>query len=165
MKLFRTFSVAVLALGFARAASAQAGGPTATQDVTFSVTDVNVISVSADPAALSAAAGGADATDASTTYSVTTNSATAKKITGYISGPMPTGTTLSVSLADPDGVGSAVSAGSVALTATTTGTAQDLVTGIAQVSTSGSQISYTLHADVTAAAASGLSRVVTFTIQ
>jgi hypothetical protein len=161
MKLIHTFTVAALALGFAGAASAQ----TATQTVTISVTDVSTISVSADPAALSAAAGGADATDASTTYSVTTNSTTAKKITGYISSAMPTGTTLSVNLADPDGAGAAVSAGSVSLTATTSGTAQDLVTGIAQLTASGKQISYTLHADVTAAAATNLSRTVTFTIQ
>lgn len=161
MKLARMFSVAALALGVAATASAQ----TATQTLSLSVTDVNTVAVSGDPGAMSAAAGGADATDASTTYDVTTNSTTAKKITGYIDTAMPTGTTLSVSLADPDGAGSATSAGSVSLTATTSGTAQDLVTGITQLSASGKQISYTLHAGVTAAAASNLPRTVTFTIQ
>jgi hypothetical protein len=163
MKLIRTFSVAALVLGAAGAASAQ--GTTATQTVTISVTDLSTIAVSGDPAALSAAAGGSDATDATTTYTVTTNSATAKKITGFISSAMPTGTTLSVALADPDGVGAAASAGAVILSATTSGAAQDLVTGITQLNASGKQISYVLHADVTAVAASNLSQTVTFTIQ
>lgn len=163
MKLIRTLSVAALVLGAAGAASAQS--TTATQTVTISVTDLSTITVSADPAPLSAAAGGTDATDATTTYAVTTNSTTAKKITGYISSAMPTGTTLSVNLADPDGAGSAASAGAVVLSATTSGTAQDLVTGITQLSTTGKQVSYVLHAGVTAAAASNLSRTVTFTIQ
>ena len=161
MKLVRMLSVAALTVGVAVTASAQ----TATQTLSLSVTDVNTITVSGDPAALSAAAGGADATDATTTYGLTTNSTTAKKITGYIDTAMPAGTTLSVNLADPDGAGSAASAGTVTLTATTSGTAQDLVTGITQLSVTGKQISYTLHADVTAAAASNLPRTVTFTIQ
>jgi hypothetical protein len=161
MKLVRILPVAALLLGFAGVASAQ----TATQTVTISVTDLSTITVSADPAPLSAAAGGTDVTDATTTYSVTTNSTTAKKITGYISSAMPTGTTLSVSLADPDGAGAAASAGAVVLSSTTSGTAQDLVTGITQLTASGKQISYVLPAGVTAAAASNLSRTVTFTIQ
>jgi hypothetical protein len=161
MKLIRTFAVAALALGFSGIASAQ----TTTQTVTISVTDVNTVAVSADPAALSAAAGGADATDATTTYGVTTNSTTAKKITGYINSAMPTGVSLSVNLADPDGAGAAASSGAVLLTATTSGAAQDLVTGITQLSATGKQVSYVLHADVTAAAASNLTRTVTFTIQ
>jgi hypothetical protein len=161
MKLVRMFSVAGLALGVAATASAQ----TATQTLSLSVTDVNTVSVSGNPGAMSAAAGGADATDASTTYDVTTNSTTAKKITGYIDSAMPTGTTLSVSLADPDGAGTAGSAGSIGLTATTSATAQDLVTGITQLQATGKAITYVLHADVTAAAATNVARTVTFTIQ
>lgn len=161
MKLIRTLSVAALVLGVAGAASAQ----TASQDVTFSVTDVNTVAVSADPAELSAAAGGADATNSATTYSVTTNSAVAKKITGYISSAMPTGTTLSVNLADPDAAGGAASAGAVILTGTTSGTAQDLVTAITQLDATAKQITYVVHAGVTATAATSLSRTVTYTIQ
>jgi hypothetical protein len=158
MKPFRTVALALLALGGARVASAQT---TATQTVTYSVTDVSTIAVSADPAALSAAAGGADATSSTTTYDVTTNSTTAKKITGAIDSGMLTGTTLSVTLADPDGAGAAASAGAQLLSTT----AQDLVTGITQLAATGKQITYVLHADVTAAAATGQTRTVTFTIQ
>ena len=161
MKHIRIIAVAALMLGAARIASAQ----TATQTVTFDVTDNSTISVSADPAAMTVAAGGASATNSVTTYSVTTNSTTAKKITGYIDVAMPTGTALSVSLADPDAAGSATSAGAVSLTATTSLTAQDLVTGITQLSSSANQITYVLSADVTAAAATNLSRTITFTIQ
>lgn len=158
MKLFRTFPVALLVLGAARIASAQT---TATQTVTYSVTDVSTIAVSADPAAMSAAAGGADATNSTTTYSVTTNSTTAKKITGAIDTDMLTGTTLSVTLADPDGVGTAASAGAQLLSTT----AQDLVTGITQLTATGKQVTYVLHAGVTAVAAASQTRTVTFTIQ
>jgi hypothetical protein len=70
-----------------------------------------------------------------------------------------------VNLADPDGVGAAASAGAVILTAVTAGSAQDLVTGITQLAATGKQVSYVLHADVTAAAAANLTRTVTFTIQ
>src|SRR4051812_15410123 len=111
MKLVRILPVAALVLGFAGVASAQIATQTATQTVTISVTDLSTIAVSTDPAALSVAAGGTDATDATTTYDVTTNSTTAKKITGFISSAMPTGTTLSVSLADPDGAGAGGRAG------------------------------------------------------
>lgn len=163
MKHVRMLVVAALTAGFAQAAVAQSS--TATQTVTFSVTDVNTIAVSGDPGALSVGAGGTAATDNSTTYDVTTNSTAAKKITGYIDSAMPTGTTLSVNLADPDGTGAATSAGTVALTATSAATAQDLVTGITQLSATGKTITYTLAADVTASAASNLSRTVTFTIQ
>jgi ribosomal protein L7/L12 len=157
MKHFRTILAAGLVLGVASAASAQ----TANQTVTFSVTDVNTVAVSADPAALSAAAGAADATDATTTYDVTTNSTVAKKITGIIDLAMPTGTTLSVNLGDPDGASAAVSTGAVVLTAS----GQDLVTGITQLAATAKPITYVLHADVTATAATNLTRTVTFTIQ
>lgn len=159
--IIRTFVIATMALGLAQVASAQ----TAQQTVTFSVTDVNTIAVSGNPGAMSVGAGGAAATDNSTTYDVTTNSTTAKKITGYLDSAMPTGVMLSVNLADPDGAGAAASAGAVGLTATTSATAQDLVTGITQLSATSNTITYTLAAAVTATSASNLQRTVTFTIQ
>jgi hypothetical protein len=161
MKILRSIYTVALILGAAGSASAQ----TATQTVTFDVTDLSTITVSADPATMSVAAGGTAATNSATTYSVSTNSTTAKKITGYIDAAMPTGTTLTVNLADPDATGAASSVGDVSLTATTAGTAQDLVTGITQLSASGKQISYVLSAGVSAAAATNVSRTVTFTIQ
>lgn len=161
MKLVRILSTAALLTGVAGIASAQ----TAQQTVTFSVTDVATVTVSGNPGPMSAPSDSSAISNSATTYDVTTNSAVAKKITGYIDQAMPTGTTLGVALADPDGAGAATSTGNVVLTATSTGTAQDLVTGITQLQTTGKQITYTLRAGVTAAAATSLTRVVTFTIQ
>ena len=157
MKFLRTTLAVALTLGAAGIASAQ----TATQTVNFTVTDLNTIAVSGD-VTMSVAAGGSSSTDATTTYDVSTNSATAKKITAYISEVMPSGTSLSVSLANPGG--GAVSAGAVALSATTALTAQDLVTNITHLAASAKQITYVLSADVNAAATSD-ARTVTFTIQ
>jgi hypothetical protein len=161
MKLVRVLSAAALVMGVAGRASAQ----TAQQTVTFSVTDVATINVSGNPSAMSAPSDSSAVTNSATTYDVTTNSTVAKKITAYLDAAMPTGTTLAVNLADPDGAGAAVSAGNTVLTATTSGTAQNLVTGITQLQATGKQITYTLRAGVTASAATNLTRVVTFTIQ
>jgi hypothetical protein len=70
---------------------------------------------------------------------------------------MPSGVTLSVSLAAPSG---AASAGSVSL-----GTvAQDVVTGIGTVSASGLNVTYTLSATAAAGVVASDSRTVTYTI-
>lgn len=163
MKVARFLIAAAMLLGVTRAASAQ----TATQTVTFSVTDVNTVSVSGNPAAMSVGAGGSasTATDATTTYGVATNSTVAKKITGHISAAMPTGTTLKVGLQDPDGAGAAVALTAPTLTGTTTLAAHDLVTGIVTLDTNLKTVTYTLAATASAVAGASQSRVVTFTIQ
>ena len=162
MKLAHSAFALALMLGAATTASAQ----TATQTVTFSVTDVNTVAVSGNPAPMSVSAGGAGATatDATTTYDVSTNSSVARKITAQITtgGDMPAGVTLSAALADPDGAGAAASAGAQTLVSTV---AKDVVTGITNLSATGRTITYSLSATTAAAAVSGATRVVTYTIQ
>ena len=165
MTLGRIGLTFALLLGAATTAAAQ----TATQTVTFTVNDVKIITLSGDPASMSVNAGGAGSTagDSSTTYDVTTNatSVAPAKITAQITtgGELPSGVTLATRLADPDGApGAAVSAGDVVLNSTT---AQDVVTALSNVQTTGNAITYTLSADVTAAPVSGATRVVTYTIQ
>ena len=70
---------------------------------------------------------------------------------------MPSGVTLSASLAAPTG---ATSVGPVALT----GTAQDLVTGIATLNESGKVITYNLSATSAAGVVASASKTVTLTI-
>jgi hypothetical protein len=153
-----------LLLGAAATAAAQA-----TQQVTFTVADVKTVAVSGNPASMMVNAGGAGSTvmDSSTTYDVTTNATSAlpAKITAQITtgGDMPTGVTLSTNLADPDGASTgAASAGDVALVSTA---AKDVVTSLSNIQATGNMITYTLTADVSAAAVSGATRIVTYTIQ
>jgi hypothetical protein len=136
-------------------------GPTATQTVTYAVTAINEISVSGNPGALTvstATAGSAPnaVTDASTTYSITTNEPT-RKITGAINTDMPSGLTLSVTLAAPTG---ATSAGKKALTSVAT----DLVTAISTLNESAKTITYELAATSAAGVVPSATKTVTLTI-
>lgn len=134
---------------------------TAQQTVTYEVTAINEISVSADPGNLvvnTATAGSqptAD-TDATTTWAVTTNEST-KKMTGSINTDMPANTTLEVNLTAPTG-GS--SQGDVTLS-TTDG---DLVTAISTVAESGLTITYTLSATIAAGVVAQAQKTVTLTL-
>lgn len=136
-----------------------------TQTVTYEVSAINEISVSADTVSLtiSTATAGSEpdpATDNSTTYNITTNG-TGMKITGAIDSAMPTGLTLEVNLAAPTGAtgGTDVDISS----ATETEGAADLVTGISKVAEDNLTITYTLSATVEVAPTSG-SKTVTFTV-
>lgn len=152
----RASLVAVLA-----AASSAFASDTATQTVTFSVSAINEISVSGNPGALtvSAATAGSAPTpvsNSSTSYAVTTNEE-GRKITAEIDEAMPTGVTLTASLAAPTG---ATSAGAVALTAV----AQDAVTGISTLNEGGKTITYGLSATSAAGVQASDTRTVTLTI-
>ena len=158
MRAFLLAPALVLAhLALAGAAAAQS----ATQTVTFSVSPINALSVSADPGALtvnSATAGSPPnaATNSATSYAITTNE-TKKKITAAIDQAMPAGLTLQVNLQAPTG---ATSAGAVTL-----GTAAaDVVTGISKLNESGKTITYTFSATTAAGTVSSTSRTVTLTI-
>ncbi len=136
-------------------------GPTAQQTVTYEVSAINELSVSSPTVSLNvnaATAGSAptSATNSATSYAITTNE-TGRKITGSINTVMPSGVTLSVSLAAPTG---GTSAGSQALGTT----AVDLVSGIATLNESGRAISYTLAATSAAGVVPSASKTVTFTI-
>jgi hypothetical protein len=156
MKLKLTFLSALIALGVTAYA-----GPTATQTVTYEVTAINELSVSAATASLtvnSATAGSAPSavTDSTTTYAVTTNE-TNRKITGAINSNMDSGVTLSVTLGAPTG---ATSTGKQALSTV----AADLVTGISALNETGKLITYELAATTAAGVVPSGTRTVTLTI-
>ncbi len=136
-------------------------GPTAQQTVTYEVSAINELSVSAATASLtvnSATAGAAPnaATDTSTTYAITTNELN-RKITGSINTDMPSGVTLSVSLAAPTG---AFSLGKTLLTSS----AADLVLDISTLNESNKAISYELAATSAAGVVPSATKTVTLTI-
>jgi len=157
-KILLILAVFGLILGFSGLAMAS---NIATQTVTYEVQAINEISVSGNPAALivnAAVAGSAPTavSNSSTTYAITTNQTT-RKITGAINTAMPSGLTLTVTLAAPTG-GS--SAGAVTLTAV----AADLVTGISTLNESGSIITYNLSATSAAGVVTSDTRTVTLTL-
>jgi hypothetical protein len=142
-------------------AGAAFAGPTAQQTVTYEVQAINELAVSAPTASLvvnSATAGSAPnvATDSSTSYSITTNE-TNRKITGVINSDMPSGVTLSVSLA---GVEGGSSTGKQALSTSPV----DLVLGISATNESNRTISYELAATSAAGVVPSATKTVTLTI-
>jgi hypothetical protein len=155
---YRSTAVALALIGVlvARGAAAQ----TATQTVAFEVQAINQISVTGSPSLIinSASAGGAPtAATASASYDITTNG-TNEKITAQLDTDMPTGVTLSASLAAPS---TGTSAGAKSLSQTT---AQDMVTGISTESQTGLAINYTLNATAAAGVVPAGTRTVTYTI-
>jgi len=160
MKTARLFTTAAIALAvISSAAQAQTS---AQQTVTFSVSAINQIAVSGNPAALNVTAAPAPGSPPSsvsnnlTTYSITTNE-TNKAITASLNSAMPNNTTLSVALAAPP---LATTLGPVNLNAT----AQNDVTGISQLSAAGLTITYTLSDSPGAGTVASQNRTVTFTI-
>jgi hypothetical protein len=158
MKKFLGFIISVsLIAAFASVAAAPPlaiAETTASQNVVFSVAAITGLSVSGTPTlAITGATDGSepnDATDANSIFSVTTNSATSKKITASISSGMPDGVTLKVKLGD-NGI-------------KTLGTASvDVVTGLSKTKQTGT-ITYTLSATASAEVVSSASRTVTYTI-
>lgn len=157
MKTLRIAAPAVALLAaFGGRASAQA---TATQDVSYEVQAVSQLSFSGSPSlTIAAATAGSAPTSvtANATYAVTTNE-TDRKITAQIDSDMPSGVSLSVSLAAPSG---GTSAGAVSLSTV----AQDVVTGISTLNASGLGVTYSLSATSAAGVVPAGSRTVTYTI-
>jgi hypothetical protein len=149
-------ALALIGVLAARGAAAQ----TATQTVAFEVQAINSITVTGSPSLIinSVTAGGApaDAT-ASASYDITTNG-TNEKITAQLDTDMPTGVTLSASLAAPS---TGTSAGAKSLSQTA---AQDMVTGISTENQAGMAINYTLSATAAAGVVPPGTRTVTYTI-
>ena len=133
---------------------------TASHVLTFQVSAINQVSVSGTPSLTinAAVAGSAPTTVTATgsTYSVTTNQSGAK-ITAAIDAAMPTGVTLSTTLAAPSG---GTSAGIKSLSATAT----DVVTGITKLNAAGLAITYQLDATAAAGVVASATRTVTYTI-
>jgi hypothetical protein len=96
-------------------------------------------------------------TDASTSYRLTSLLAPDKKITAHLNAPMPTGMTLTATLA---AAGGGTSTGPIALDAT----ARNMVVNIGSALFSTSTITYVLSATVAAGVVPSQSRTVTFTI-
>jgi hypothetical protein len=155
MKLIR-FAVPAAALLVLAAGSAKAQ---ATQDVSFEVQAVNELAFTGSPTlVINAATAGSAPTSATAnaSYAITTNE-TNRKITAQVDSDLPTGVTLSVTLAAPAG---GTSAGAVTLGTT----AQDVVTGISTVNASGLNVGYTLSATTAAGVVAADTRTVTYTI-
>lgn len=156
MKIIR---FAVPALALAALSAGKAAAQSATQDVSFEVQAINQLTFSGSPSlVISTATAGSAPTSATAnaTYAITTNE-TGRKITAGIDSDMPSGTTLSVSLAAPSG---GTSAGAVQLGTT----AQDVVTGVSTVNASGLNVTYTLQATAAAGVVPAGTRTVTYTI-
>lgn len=150
---------AALVLAASVFAARDASAQTATQTVSYEVTAINEISVSGSPSMVindATPGSGLTSTTASGTYAITTNE-TNRKVTAEIDTNMPSGVTLSVTLAAPNG---GTSTGAVTLSTTP----QDVVTGVSNVNQSGLSISYGLSATVAAGVVAAGNRTVTYTI-
>ena len=161
----RKLLVVLMALGLCLGLTGIAvAGDTATQTVDYQVTAINELSVSGNPAAfiVNTATAGSEpdgVEEAGTTsYAITTNCATdAKKITAAIDSNMPTGLELEIGLSPP--------AGAETLQQTVLSTvAQDVITGIDAVASSGHDINYQLTPTVAAGVVPSSTRTVTLTL-
>jgi hypothetical protein len=137
------------------------GSNVATQTITFSVDPISEISLSGDPpplVATQATAGNnpAEVVDGSTFYAVTSNGFS-EKLMCCLNASMPTGTTLCVTVAAPEG---ATSFPDMDMDVSN----QNIVTGISQVAQSNLQITYIFEATASAGVVSSTSRIVTFTL-
>jgi hypothetical protein len=152
-------AVGALSLAGSTAASAQTTG---THTVTFEVQKINVISASgAASLTITTAVPGSAPTQATAvgtpTYSVSSNDAGSKITIGLGTGnDMPTGVTLTATLAAPSGATSVARALSA--------TDQDAVTGITTVVGSNLAVTYTLDATIAAGIIASATRTVTLTI-
>lgn len=130
----------------------------AVQDVDLTVQEVNDISVggSVSLSLTSSSPGQALTGTSSSTYSITSNSATGKKITAQLGAALETGLGLKVTLQAPSG---ATSAGEVTLSES----AVDVVTGVSAVAESGLTVDYAATA-TPSVAPDTYSAEVTYTI-
>lgn len=154
-------STLTAAIGLAFSANSWA----VTQDVSYQVPEIAVISLGTPPEAMVLEAPTTPGTapgqvEATSSYDITNNAGDdSKKIMASIDADMPTGVTLEVQLASPGGT---TAQPKVALSDAPTA----VLTGIDSISKAGNVITYYLNATLEAAAmASADTRTVTFTIQ
>lgn len=139
---------------------------TATQNVTLSVSAVYKIATSGNPGPLTITTGTAGSdnltsvTDNSTTYSITQNVANTVKITAELDNALPSGYTLELSLGSSKGT----SAGYVDISNATSGSAVNLVTGIARGADANQTVSYRFSATASAGILASTTRTVTLTL-
>ncbi|MBV9110969.1 MAG: hypothetical protein JO306_16290 [Gemmatimonadetes bacterium] len=155
----KTLRFVAPALALVALTAAKSHAQSNTQDVSLEVQAINQISFTGSPSlVISTATAGSAPTSATAnaTYAITTNESN-KKVTAQIDTDVPTGVTLSASLAAPSG---ATSAGAVSLSTV----AQDVVTSISNVNASGLNVTYTLSATAAAGVVPSTTRTVTYTI-
>ena len=155
--------LALITMGFAfvQETSAQ----TATQAVSLSVSKVYRIAITGAATinlGITAGTAGTDAltpaTDATTTYAITQNNSSSTKVTAHLDAVMAKGK-LEVALAS----GLGTSAGTKDISNATSGSAVNVVTGIAMGAESGQSISYTFSANASEGIFSA-SKTVTLTV-
>ena len=162
-KSILAISIMVLTAAAFQTASAQA---TATQNVTLSVSAVYKISTSGNPGPLTISTGTAgtdvltQATDATTTYSITQNVGNTIKITAEMNSALAAGYTLELSLGSSKGT----SAGYVDISNATSGSAVNVVTGIAKGADAAQSIGYRFSATATAGTLASTTKTVTLTL-
>jgi hypothetical protein len=161
-KRLSTIMAIVVALSMLFIAGPVMAAETASQTVTIQVTAIDMITVTSGPTLTFNAANievagtgqtasyvvGVDSfqiTDANTTYSVTTNSASEKKITAHIDSALTaTGLQLNIELDTSSGV----SSGEKDISSALSGSAQNVVTGLIQEADAGETITYRAVATV-----------------
>lgn len=151
----RAFASLVFVLASATAAAAQG----TTQDVTLVVDAIDEVQFDQGAQTLTISDNTLTTSSTGLTWSVTTNSATAKRVQGAITaGTLPTNSSLTLNLTAPT---TGTSAGAVSLTSTPT----DLVTSIDAVSEAGLGMTYNFTAQVdTPPNGAGATVTVTLTI-
>lgn len=159
LKMRKTAAVLIILLF---TSSRLAAAITITQSLAVAVSEIYVISVGSPSVSLtlSTPSAGSDfspQTNAMTSYNISLNSTTVRKITASLRSSLPTGITLAVALAAPS---EGSSSGSVNLTTS----AQDVVRGLSQLSGSGLVITYTLSALLAQSAVGSNTNVVTYTL-
>ena len=162
-KSIAILAVAILSLVLVQSTFAQA---TANQTVSLAVSAVYKIAVSGNPGAMTINTGTAgtnaltSVSDASSNYSITQNVAGTVKITANLDAAMAAGYTLQLGLASVKGT----SAGLVDISATTPGSAVNVVSNIAMGADAAQTITYTFGANADAGTLASTNKVVTLTL-
>ena len=155
--------VAVLSFALVQNAMAQA---TANLSLSLAVNAVYKIAVTGDPGSMTITTGTAgtnaltSVSDNSTKYSITQNVAGTVKVTANLDAAMAAGYTLQMNLASTNGT----SAGTVDVSATTPGSAVNVVSNIAMGADAAQVITYTFGANASAGTLASTSKTVTLTL-
>ena len=164
MRTFVAITVLAIALTFVGGnAFAQAS---VNQSVTLAVNSIYLMSSSGNPAPLTVTTGVAGndnltpVSDNSTTYNITQNVGNTIKITGQVDVALASGYTLQANLSSAKGT----SLGNVDISNATSGSAVNLVTGIARGADANKAVAYTFSATATAGTLASTTRTVTLTL-
>jgi len=155
--------VAILSFALVQNAMAQA---TANQTLSLAVNAVYKIAVTGNPGSLTITTGTAgnnaltSVSDNSTKYSVTQNVAGTVKVTANLDAALSAGYQLQLNLAS----GLGTSAGTVDISATTPGSAVNVVSNVGMGADANQVITYTFGANASAGTLSSTSKVVTLTL-